>query len=107
MVTFDELHDDVDGLFLGAHSNQLHNVGMVVLLQNPEQHRADSGVCMCACMCMFVRACVCMRATWPPSGTCSSALVPGFPCRISQLQRCYRNVSGRCTLLQSYPACVS
>lgn len=92
-VTFDELHDDVDGLFLGAHSNQLHNVGMVVLLQNPEEHRADSGVCVC----VFVRAGVCvrMRATWPPSGTCSSAPALGSPYRISQLQRCYQFVSGR------------
>lgn len=108
MLTFDELHDDVDGLFLGAHSDQLHNVGMVVLLQNPEQHRADSGVWVhvCVCACVPVCAYVCMRATWLPSGTCSSAPVPGSPYRISQLQRCYRNVSGRCTLLQSYPACV-
>lgn len=31
-LTLDELHDDVDGLPLGANTNQLHDVGMVVAL---------------------------------------------------------------------------
>ena len=33
--TLDQLHDDVDGLLLGAHPDQPHDVGMLVLLQDP------------------------------------------------------------------------
>lgn len=35
ILTLHQLHDDVDGLFLCTHTNQLHNVGVVILLQNP------------------------------------------------------------------------
>lgn len=35
LLTLHQLHDDVDGLFLRTHTYQLHNVGVVVLLQNP------------------------------------------------------------------------
>lgn len=34
ILTLHQFHDDVDGLFLGTHANQLHNVGVVILLQN-------------------------------------------------------------------------
>lgn len=36
-VTLNELHDDVDGLLLGTNSDQLHDVRMVVLLQDPAE----------------------------------------------------------------------
>lgn len=104
-LTPDELHDDVDGLPLGANTNQLHDVGMVVALQDPARQTAAavSHACMHAKRC---RVCVRVCATWLPSGTCSSARVPGSPCRSSQLQQCYCVVKGRCTLLQSSPVYV-
>lgn len=34
-LTLDQLHDDVDGLLLGAHADEPHHVGVLVLLQNP------------------------------------------------------------------------
>lgn len=33
--TWNQLHHDVDGLALRAHADQLHNVRVVVLLQDP------------------------------------------------------------------------
>lgn len=34
-LTLHELHDNVDGLLLGADANETHNVGVAVLLQDP------------------------------------------------------------------------
>lgn len=34
-LTLHKLHDDVDGLFLGADANETHDVGVAVLLQDP------------------------------------------------------------------------
>lgn len=34
-LTLHKLHDNVDGLLLGADTNETHDVGVVVLLQNP------------------------------------------------------------------------
>ena len=57
IFTLDELHDDVDGLSLGAHTNQPHNVRMVVLLQVPGQHdRQKETVCICDSVCVCVCA---------------------------------------------------
>lgn len=68
---------------------------------------ADSGCCeSCVHACKALPRVVRVRATWLPSGTCSSARVPGSPCRSSQLQQCYCVVKGRCTLLQSSPVYV-
>ena len=36
LLTLHKLHDDVDGLFLGADANETHDVGVAVLLQDPE-----------------------------------------------------------------------
>lgn len=55
--TLNELHDDVDGLFLSAHSYQLHNVRMVVLLQDPGQHRRPVCVCVHGCVNVCARVC--------------------------------------------------
>lgn len=34
-LTLHQLHDNVDGLFLGADPDETHNVGMAVLFQDP------------------------------------------------------------------------
>ena len=34
-LTLHKLHDDVDGLFLGADTNETHDVWVAVLLQDP------------------------------------------------------------------------
>lgn len=34
-LTLHELHDDVDGLLLGADANETHDIGVAVLLQDP------------------------------------------------------------------------
>lgn len=47
--TLNELHDNVDGLFLRAHPNKLHNVRVIVLLQDPRQHTRQ--VCACVTRC--------------------------------------------------------
>lgn len=36
LLTLHKLHDDVDGLFLGADANETNDVGVAVLLQDPE-----------------------------------------------------------------------
>lgn len=35
LLTLHKLHDDVDGLLLGADADETHDVGVAVLLQNP------------------------------------------------------------------------
>lgn len=44
--TLNELHDDVDGLFLRTHPDQLHNVGMIVLLQDPGGAQREGYECV-------------------------------------------------------------
>lgn len=38
-LTLHELHDNVNGLFLGADANEAHDVRVAVLLQDPGGHR--------------------------------------------------------------------
>ena len=38
LLTLNELHDDVDRLFLCADPDETHNVGVVVLCQDPGEH---------------------------------------------------------------------
>ena len=38
LLTLNELHDDVDRLFLCADPDETHNVGVVVLFQDPGEH---------------------------------------------------------------------
>lgn len=39
LLTLHQLHDNVDGLFLGADPDETHNVGMAVLFQDPVEQR--------------------------------------------------------------------
>lgn len=41
-LTLHQLHDDVDGLLLGADANESHDVGVAVLLQDPGRRRCSA-----------------------------------------------------------------
>lgn len=68
--TWNQLHDDVDGLPLRTHANELHNVWVVVLFQDPTDRRTDrqseaAGNCTCCCQFVDNR----WPLTWPLTGT--------------------------------------